>query len=48
MCLKREQRFRYATNRAFKAYGLWLLLKTVTTSGLIQDYQEQMESLMKF
>ena len=47
MCLKREQRFRYATNRAFKAYGLWLLLKTVTTSGLIQDYQEQMESLMK-
>lgn len=45
MCLKREQRFRYSTNRAFKAYGLWLLLKTVTTSGRIQDYQDQLDTL---
>jgi hypothetical protein len=46
LCLKREQRFRYSTNRAFKSYGLWLLLKTVTTSGHIQNYQEQLPDLM--
>lgn len=39
----RELRTAYKTNRVIKYYGFYCALKSITTSGLIQDYPSQLE-----
>lgn len=46
-CFLREKRNSYETNRALKAFGLWVLLKNETTSGFINDPHKQSENLEK-
>ncbi len=41
----RQLRKAYQTNRAIKYYGFYCALKSLTTSGLIQNYVEQLEEI---
>lgn len=47
ICKMREKRISYSTNRAFAGYSIWLLLKTKTKSGVIQDLEHQLPKLLK-
>lgn len=42
---QRETRNTYQTNRAVKLYGFYALLKTMTSSGVIQNYHKQIADI---
>lgn len=43
----RAIRHKYETNRAIKAYSLWVLLKNETESGIIHHYEKQLPYLLE-
>jgi len=42
---QREQRSVYQTNRAVKVYGFFSLLKTITSTGIIKNYHQQITDI---
>lgn len=47
LCAERELRNKYCTNRAIKTWATYFLLKSLTTSGVIQNWQAQ-KNLLAF